>query len=113
MRNYKTTEMNRKAFTLVLEGTSLHATASRLGMSAGRVRYALHSESEMRCPKLYHSLIKRRISPSLAELRRHSSAFLDASDIGASSTTPKPIKQQQPLTPMPSKISRMFSSIFG
>lgn len=97
MRNYKTTLSNHNAFTLTLKGTSLNSTASRLGMSSGRVRYALHSECELKCPLLYRSLIKGGISPSLAELRRHAQAFLDSSDIALGNTVPKQIKKKQPI----------------
>lgn len=123
MRNYKTTAINCKAFTLTLEGTSLNSAASRLGMSAGRVRYALHSECELRCPKLFNSLIKSGMSPSLAELRRHCQAFLDCSDIGGSTPIPRKIAQKSIAAttdlvhvrsmPISSRLSRMFNSIFG
>ena len=124
MRNYKTTAINCQAFTLTLEGTSLNSAASRLGMSAGRVRYALHSECELRCPKLFNSLIKSGMSPSLAELRRHCQAFLDCSDIGGSTPMPRKMTPQslpattelthvKSMPAMPSRLSRMFNSIFG
>ena len=63
MRKYKSTPLNVEAFILTLEGVSLNATASRIGLSSGRVRYALHSECQIRCPKLYQSLIKHKLTP--------------------------------------------------
>lgn len=122
LRKYKSTSLNIEAFTLALEGVSISATASRVGLSTGRVRYALHSECEMRCPKLYSSLERRRVSPSLAELRRHSQAFIDGSDLGESINAPKPLRKNAPYNPVvhvapdrqqPSLLGRIFSRIFG
>jgi hypothetical protein len=116
LRKYKSTSLNQEAFTLALEGVSINATASRVGLSSGRVRYALHSECEMRCPKLYSSLERRRVSPSLAELRRHSQ------DLGESINAPKPLRKNSPYNPVvhvapdrqnPSILGRIFSRIFG
>jgi hypothetical protein len=118
MRKYKSTPLNVEAFILTLEGVSLNATASRIGLSSGRVRYALHSECQIRCPKLYQSLIKHKLTPSLAELRRHSSAFIDGSDIGQFAHAPKSLRpiRQTTITVAakePSIFERMFKSVFG
>jgi hypothetical protein len=117
MRKYKSTPLNVEAFILTLQGVSLNATASRIGLSSGRVRYALHSECQIRCPKLYESLIKHKLTPSLAELRRHSSAFIDGSDIGQFAHAPKALRPVRPNTiavaAQPSIFERMFKSVFG
>lgn len=122
LRKYKSTSLNIEAFTLTLEGVSINATASRVGLSTGRVRYALHSECEMRCPKLYSSLERRRVSPTLAELRRHSQAFIDGSDLGSNPHAPKPLRKNSPYNPVvhvapdrqeDSLLARIFSRIFG
>ena len=122
LRKYKSTSLNIEAFTLTLEGVSINAAASRVGLSTGRVRYALHSECEMRCPKLYSSLERRRVSPTLAELRRHSQAFIDGSDLGANPHAPEPLRKNSPYNPVvhvapdrqeDSLLARIFSRIFG
>ena len=118
MRKYKSTKFNVQVFRLTLEGVSLNATASRMGVSAGRVRYALHSECKIRCPRLYKSLIKNKMTPSLADLRRFSAAFLDSSDMGEV-VLPRLVQQQLPIdmvnlpAPQSSFFSRIRKSIFG
>jgi hypothetical protein len=119
MRKYKSTKINVQAFRLTLEGVSLNATASRLEMSAGRVRYALHSECKIRCPRLYKSLVKDKVTPSLADLRRFGAAFIDSSDMGEV-ILPRLRQQRLPIEmvhmsapPQMSLFSRIIKSVFG
>ena len=118
MRNYKTTPDFEQAFRLTIEGVSLNATASRMGMSSGRVRYALHNECKIRCPKLYASLVRYGDSPSLDDLRTHSVAFIGGADLGC----PAPSRHinansvstdERVPTEQPSFLSRMFTAIFS
>ena len=118
MEDYTSNEKNTEAFTLTLEGTSLNATASRLGMSAGRVRHALHSECETRCPIIYKALIRRGTTPSLKNLRCYRKYFISRIDLDTDTSKPKNQRNAQPkeanlTTAQPSLLSRIFKSIFG
>jgi hypothetical protein len=113
MKKYRSNQKNIKAFTLALSGVSINATASRMGMSAGRVRHALHNECRTRCPATYGNLIQGGSPPTLTDLRSFKQTFL------ADTEVTKPEKQltaqvsQKPLSESKQPfLLRILTSIF-